>query len=141
MQIALDEQTRRRLCRTARSARAELRQVLRAKIVLAAADGIPNARIAADLQIGVDMVRKWRSRFAVTGLAGLSDAPRSGRPRRHGSDVRVRVIAVATSAPPWPESTWSHRAIAGRLADTGISASQVGRILADCDLRPYRVRG
>jgi len=139
--VVLDEQTRRRLSSTTRSARAAARDVLRAKIVLAAADELSNAQVAAHLQIGVDTVRKWRGRFAVAGLAGLSDSERSGRPRRHGADVRVQVIAVATSAPPLPESTWSHRRIAERLADTGISPSQVGRILADCDLRPYRVRG
>jgi len=139
--VVLDEQTRRRLSRTARSVRAQLRAVLRAKIVLAAADGTPNTRIAADLHVGVDMVRKWRRRFVASGLAGLVDAKRSGRPRRHGADVRVQVVAVATSAPPSPESTWSHRRIAQQLAATTISASQVGRILADCDLRPYRVRG
>jgi transposase len=53
----------------------------------------------------------------------------------------VRVVAAATSAPPYPESTWSHQRIARHLPDLGISASQIGRILADCDLRPYRVRG
>lgn len=139
--VVLDEQTRRQLWRTTRSARGEVRAVIRAKIVLAAADGTSNARIAADLAVGVDMVRKWRGRFAVKGLAGLIDARRSGRPRRHGVDVRVRVVAAATSVPPGPESTWSHRRIAEQLADTTISPSQVGRILADCDLRPYRVRG
>lgn len=141
MTVVLDEQTRRGLSQTARSVRAQVRAVLRAKIILAAADGLPNARIAVDLRIGIDTVRKWRGRFAVSGLVGLTDAKRSGRPRRHGADVRVQVVAVATSAPPAPESTWSHRRIAEQLADTTISPSQVGRILADCDLRPYRVRG
>jgi hypothetical protein len=81
VEVVLDEQTRRRLSRTAASARARFRAVLRAKIVLAAADGTSNPRIAADLHIGVDTVRKWRRRFTATGLAGLSDAKRT-RPRR-----------------------------------------------------------
>ncbi|WP_344572677.1 helix-turn-helix domain-containing protein [Winogradskya humida] len=80
--IVVDEQNRRWLSRTVRSARAQARAVLRARIVLAAAAGLPNARIAADLQVGVDAVRKWRSRFAAGGLSGLTDAKRSGRPRR-----------------------------------------------------------
>ena len=139
--VVLDERTREQLWRTARAGRSQVRTVVRARIVLAAADGTPNARIAADLQVGVDMVRKWRGRFAERGLAGLADAPRPGRPRQHGAGVRVQVVATATSAPPGPESTWSHRRIAEHLAGTGISPSQVGRILADCDVRPYRVRG
>jgi hypothetical protein len=35
------------------------------------------------------------------------------------------------------ESTWSHRRIAGRLADLAVSASQTGRILAGVDIKPY----
>jgi transposase len=93
--VVMDEQTRRRLSRTARPARAQARAVLRAKIVLAAADETPNARIAADLHTGIDTVRKWRSRFAAYGLAGLTDARRSGRPRRHGPEVRVQAVAIA----------------------------------------------
>jgi transposase len=120
VEVVLEEQTRRRLSRTAASTRAQFRAALRAKIVLAAADGTPNTRIAADLHIGVDIVRKWRRRFTATGLTGLSDAKRSGRPRLHGSEVRVQVIAVATSAPPAPESTWSHRRIAEQMTDTTI---------------------
>ncbi|NYT95279.1 helix-turn-helix domain-containing protein [Salinispora sp. H7-4] len=44
------------------------------------AAGTPNAQIAADLHVSVDTVRRWRSRFAVGGLAALTDAKRSGRP-------------------------------------------------------------
>jgi transposase len=139
--VVLDEQTRVDLRRIVRSVTSQVRQVLRAKIVLAAAGGTSNTQIAADLHVRPDTVRKWRGRFAVAGLAGLADAKRSGRPRRYGAEQRVRVVAVATSAPPYPESTWSHRRIAQHLPELGISASQVGRILTDCDLRPYRVRG
>jgi DNA-binding NarL/FixJ family response regulator len=55
--VVLDEQTRRRLSRTAHSARAPARDVLRAKIVLAAAGGLSNTQIATRPQIGVDTVR------------------------------------------------------------------------------------
>ena len=50
-------------------------------------------------------------------------------------------MAAATSVPPEGTSVWTHRLIARQLADTGISASQAGRILADLELRPHRVRG
>ncbi|WP_050564806.1 helix-turn-helix domain-containing protein [Salinispora arenicola] len=124
--VVLDEQTRWRLSRTARSARAQARAVLRAKSVLAAMAGTPNAQIAADLHVSVDTVRKWRSRCAVGGLAALTDAKRSDRPRRHVREVRFQAVAIATSAPPGPESTWSHRRIAEQMSGTGISPSQVG---------------
>lgn len=139
--VVLDEAVRAALERIIRAGASQVRAVLRARIVLAAAQGAPNARIAADLRINADTVRKWRGRFATLGLAGLADTQRPGRPRRYRAQERVRVVAVATSAPPYPEATWSHRRIAARLSDLTISASQVGRILADCDLRPHRVRG
>ena len=55
----------------------------RAQIVLRAADedAPPNLQIAAELGCSKDTVGLWRRRFAAQGLAGLQDAPRSGRPR------------------------------------------------------------
>ncbi|MET8681950.1 IS630 family transposase [Streptomyces sp. NPDC004647] len=141
VRVMLEEAVRAKLERTASSARAQVREALRARIVLAAAGGDANAAIARDQGVSVNTVRKWRRRFAATGQAGLRDAPRPGRPRIHGPEVRVAVVATATCAPPHPESTWSHRAIAAHLATRAISASQVGRILADLDLKPHRVRG
>ncbi len=54
-------------------ARAEQRDALRAKIVLAAAEGLTNALIAARFAITDDTARKWRGRFAASGLAGEGD--------------------------------------------------------------------
>ena len=62
-----------------RGAKTAYRDRLRAQIVLAAARGHPNARIAAGLGISVDTARKWRGRFAARGLDGLQDLPRPGR--------------------------------------------------------------
>lgn len=142
--VAIDEETRGVLQRTASSAKAQVRQVLRARIVLASADGADNAAIARTLVASVNTVRKWRGRFAERGLDGLKDAARSGRPRRYDNLVRIAVVAAATSAPTGPASTWTHAAIAAQVAGTvlaPISASQVGRILADLDLKPHKVTG
>ena len=56
----------------ARGAKTARRDWLRAQIVLAAARGRASARIAADLHVSVDTVRKWRGRFAARGLDGLA---------------------------------------------------------------------
>jgi hypothetical protein len=56
-------------------------QVLRALIVLSAAEGRSNDQIAAALSIGRDVVSLWRKRFFHERLAGLDERPRSGRPR------------------------------------------------------------
>jgi len=114
---------------------------MRARIVLAAADGVGNAVIARRLSITVDTVRTWRNRFIAGGIAGLADRPRPGRPPRYGSDVHLRIVATVTAQVPEVDSVWTHRLIAEHLADDGISASQIGRILADLDLKPHRVRG
>ncbi|WP_051740757.1 IS630 family transposase [Streptomyces xylophagus] len=142
--VDLAESVRARLLRLTASVTAQVRQALRAKIILGAADGLANAAIARELKVSVNTVRKWRGRFAAGGLAALADAKRSGRPCVYGPQVRVAVVAAATSPPPHPESTWSHRKIAAQVAGTVFTAnspSQVGRILADLDLKPHRVRG
>lgn len=141
VRVVLDEAVRGRLERMASSVKVEVRSASRARIVLAAARGASNAAIAREEGVSVNTARKWRGRFADKGEVGLRDASRPGRPRVYGPQVRVAVVATATSVPPDPESTWSHQAIANSLPEVAISASQVGRILADCDLKPHRVRG
>ena len=123
-----------------RRASAPQAQVLRARIVLLAQAGWPNARIAAALGCTVTTVRTWRRRFARGGIPALSDRPRSGRPEVYGPDVRLRIVAAATSVPPEGVSVWTHALIATQLADTGISASQACGP-AGVELAPHRVRG
>ncbi|KRD17965.1 hypothetical protein ASE41_20910 [Streptomyces sp. Root264] len=143
MAVAIDSRVRERLVRTVASAKSEVRAVLRARIVLAAADGLSNGAIARQLEVSVNTVRKWRGRFAALGPDGLRDAERSGRPKIYGPEVRVAIVAAATSMPPHPEATWSHRAVAQHVAGAclvSVSASQVGRILAGLDLKPHKVQ-
>jgi len=82
-----------------RGTRTAWRDRLRAQIVPAAAMGRSNARIARDLSISQDTVRKWRGRFADRGLEGLSDLPRPGRPRQISAEVRAAVVALACQLP------------------------------------------
>jgi len=139
--VVIDERQRLRLEAVVRSRTASIRDVQRARIVLLAADGMANAAIARVLSIRVNTVRIWRGRFAEHGLAGLGDRPRPGRPAVYGPDVHLRIVATVTSQRPEADSQWSHRLLAQELADDGISPSQIGRILADLDLKPHRVRG
>lgn len=139
--VLIEADHRRGLQALARSRTAPLREVQRARIVLAAADGASNAAIARDLSISESTVRTWRGRFAEHGVAGLSDRPRPGRPPSYGPDTHLRIVAAVTSELPEADSVWSHRLLAEHLHEDGISASQIGRILADLDLKPHRVRG
>jgi len=115
--------------------------VRRARIVLLAHRGWPNARIAAELGAAVGTVRTWRRRFLRGGIRALADRPRSGRPQVYGPGARLAIVATATSTPPEALSRWTHQLIADELAGAGISASQVGRILAGLDLAAHRGPG
>jgi transposase len=119
------------------------RLVLRARIIMAAADGDPNAKIARDLGCSENTVREWRGRFAREGIPGIFDRPRPGRPETHGPSVRLAIVATATSVPPDGESCWSQAMIARHLAERGraVSRATVGRVLADAHVRPHKVRG
>jgi transposase len=55
-------------------------EVIRAKMILSAAQGLSNDQIAAGLSVPRQIVSKWRKRFFEERLAGLEDQPRSGRP-------------------------------------------------------------
>src|SRR4051794_37082279 len=94
--VVIDDAQRKRLLRLTRSRTAPYREVQRARIVLAAADGMPNAAIARELSISEDTVRTWRDRFATQGLTGLVDRPRPGRPAVYGPEVHIRIVATAT---------------------------------------------
>jgi transposase len=79
--IVLSDEDRRWLERLVRRGTAEQRVAARARIVLAAADGEENARIAVRLGVALNTVIKWRRRFFEEGVDGLVDRKRSGRPR------------------------------------------------------------
>ena len=96
----------------------------------AAADGVPNAGIAADLGLHVDTVRKWRRRFASHGVKGLDDLPRSGRPRTFTPVQTAELKALAcelpaessagSSAGAWlPLSRWSVADLAAGQCSAG----------------------
>jgi hypothetical protein len=80
--VTLTAPQRRVLQARVRRPTAEQREVVRARIVLAAADGEHNIQIAGRLVVAVNTVSKWRKRFAEEGLSGLEDRKRPGRPRR-----------------------------------------------------------
>jgi transposase-like protein len=97
--VVLGDGQRRLLVARARRVSGEHRGVLRARIVVAAADGAPSAVIARDLGVTEDTVRTWRRRFCERGLEGLADRPRSGRPRRFPAQVVAEVKALARELP------------------------------------------
>jgi len=139
--LELSAEERLELERRVRAHTTPQRMVRRCQVILMAAEGVPNRRIAPEVGLNENQVGLWRRRFETERLAGLEDRRRSGRPRIYGHDERLRIVAAATSERPEFDSQWSHRLLANYLSDLGISASQVGRILAELDIKPHQVRG
>ena len=143
--VTLTASERKILKRRARAAKTPCRDRERAQIVLAAADGCPNRRIAADLGISQDKARRWRGRFAARGLDGLRDLPRPGRPRQISAADRVAVVALACQLPAVtgvPLARWTGPELlaeltAGPAAGT-MSLTSLRRILADHPIKPWQ---
>ena len=89
--IRLTDEERKILESRIRNTKTEQRQVLRARIILAAAREETTISIAKDLKVRPNTVSKWRTRFAKEGLAGLDDADRPGKPSSYLEDTDKRV--------------------------------------------------
>jgi transposase len=131
----------------ASSARAEHRMVIRAQIVLAAAEGHTNAAIAAEVGMHIDTVRKWRRRFHRERLEGLADRRRSGRPALFTPTQVAEVKALACTPPEdvgVPLARWSTAELSTEAAAQGlvpaVSPSTVGRWLAADAIKPWQHR-
>ena len=144
--VTLTASGRKALKKRVRGAKTPYRDRLRAQVVLAAAHGRDNERIAADLRVSVATVRKWRGRFAWHGLGGLKDLPRSGRPRRISEAARAAVVALACQLPAAtgvPLSRWSGPELkreleAQALVSEPVSVSSLLRILAGNPVKPWQ---
>ncbi len=143
--VALTAAMRRDLEALAGAHRTPQQIALRARIILAAADGVNNAAIGRALGVEADTARLWRGRWL--GLAALSpaelgvaerlaDAPRPGGPCRITAAQVCRLTALACEAPAASErpiSHWSGRELADEAVKRGIvdrlSARHAGRLL------------
>jgi transposase len=146
-QISLRASERRALKRAARSQAAPHRQVVRARIVLDAAAGLPNALIARRVGVAPNTVRKWRKRFCIHGYAGLRDRPRPGRPRVFAAVVTAEVTAIACELPATrgvPLSRWSLAELRTEVLASGlltaVSTATVRRWLAEDAIKPWQHR-
>jgi transposase len=136
--LVLSTEERQVLEGWARRRKTSLALALRSRIILACADGRSVTAVAADLGVSRDTVRKWRSRFMVNRLEGLSDEPRPGAPRTI-TDVHVELVITKTleERGPGEDTHWSTRSMA---AATGMSQSAVSRIWRAFGLRPHLVQ-
>ena len=108
--------------------------VQRARIVLLAADGQSNTAIAGRIGVSRPTVIDWRERYERSGIGGLDDEPRSGRPRH----IDHRAIVAATLMPPPKKlgvTHWSSRLLAARLK---VGNATVARAWRDYGVQPWR---
>ncbi len=144
--IMLSVADRAELTTRAHAARAAHRDVLRARIVLGAADGATNTDIAAEVGVHVDTARKWRKRFWAHGMDGLKDLPRGQRATFE--PVQVAGVKALACTPPrdrgLPLARWSCADLAREAIDQGlvatISPTTVRRWLAADAIKPWQHR-
>src|SRR5690348_18405591 len=111
--IQLTDEEHQTLTRWARGRRTPARLVLRAKIVLHAAEGLMNKDMAVALQTDRECVGRWRRRFIEQRLAGIQqDAPRAGRPPRIPPAIVQRIVTLTTALLPPAATHWTTRTLA-----------------------------
>ena len=133
--LELSDQERTTLVRWSKGRSTPARLVLRAKIVLAAAEGIQNKDIAARLGTTRKTVGEWRARFAAARCAGLEkDAPRGGRPATRRDQVARQIVEATTKTKPTVGTHWSTRTLAKQL---GVSRMMVQRVWRANQLKPH----
>jgi transposase len=137
--LVLREGDRPRLEGMVRSSSIRAGLAQRARIVLLAAQGLPNAEIARQTGTSRPTVVDWRARYDAGGIAALHDQPRSGRPPEIDEiDVVVATLAHDGRPPAHLGVThWSARLLGAEL---GISFASVARIWRKWDLQPWRVQ-
>ena len=143
--VVLSERERVELQRLVRACTTGQQLALRARIVLAAADGLNNLQIARELAVDDETPGHWRGRWLqfrdvpldeLSVAARLADAPREGAPPKFTAEQVCRIIAMACEKPSdsgRPISHWSHRELADEIVRRGIvesiSPRHAGRLL------------
>ena len=132
--LVLRSGDREELARITRSTSARAGLAQRARIVLAAAEGEANERIAARVGVSKVTVLQWRTRYVDHGITGLDDQARSGRPRV--IDHR-KIVSTTLKAPPkkYGVTHWSSRLLGKHL---GIGNKTVATAWREYGVQPWR---
>ena len=136
--VVLTDEERATLVKWSRGRSTPARVVLRAKIVLGAAEGRENREIAAELRCTRRTVGTWRNRFAQDRLEGIErDAPRGGRTATQRAKYEAEIIRRTTQETPPHATQWSTRTLAKAI---GCSVTLIQRVWSDNGLKPHRTK-
>ena len=125
------------LDKIARSSSAAHREVVRAQVLLDAADGTSNAEIARRRPVSVITVRAWRAAFDTDGLTGWGKIKKGrGRKPSISEDTIAEIVELTTKTTPAGATHWSVRTMADRV---GVSPATVQRVWSELGLKPHRV--
>jgi transposase len=136
--LVVSDDQRLALTRMARSTTLPQRKVIEARGLVLAADGVPTLRVATELGVSPDRVRRWRARFERDGVEGVARvAPGRGRKPWLPTGTVAEIVRVTLEERPADGSThWSTRTLAARI---GVNRETVRRVWRDHGLKPWRV--
>jgi transposase len=135
--VEVNDSQRRELERMINAPTSPQRLVLRARIVLARAQGLSQKATVTELDVSRPTVIRWERRFAALGVQGLvKDAPGRG-PKPSISEAKKNKLITQATQPPPNRTRWSVRSMARQV---GVSPASVQRIWAANDIKPHLTR-
>jgi len=114
-EIVLEPSGRAALERLARSPSTPQGLANRARIILAAVEGLSNEQIAERLHVSNVTVGKWRASYNCWGISGLSDSKRTGRPSKRDLDIEQSLRYLLRQRPLDGKRRWTVRVLAREL--------------------------
>lgn len=133
--LTMTAEERATLARWTRRSKTSQALALRARLVLACADGASNSDVAIQYRVNRVTVGKWRRRFLHHRLDGLLDEPRPGAPRTIADETIEDVVRLTLETMPADATHWSTRRMGARV---GLSQTTVMRIWHAFGLQPHR---
>ncbi len=133
--LTLNDVERQKLEAWSRRPKTSQRLALRSRIILACDQGFDNQEVAAQVRVNVVTVGKWRKRFLLDRLDGLSDEPRPGAPCKI-TDAMVEAVVTKTLEEKPKAAT--HLSTRGMAEAVGLSQTAISRIWRAFDLKPHR---
>jgi len=133
--VKLSNEQQQQLEKQARARSVSVRLAQRSKMILLAATGLSDIKIAAELGVKRQTVARWRGRFIRSGPAGIAkDAPRPGRKPQISAKRVQQIVRMTTQEKPSDATHWSTRKMA---AVAGLSEASIRRIWKKHGLKPH----